>query len=232
MAMIPVLLLVFVAVLLPGDEEESDKAVPSYPAPTVTATEETAASQRRNVQWPTYALANVTRHNPFELSDPRAILDAEMLMYGITGPESMTEIPLEEFLGRFQEIDAAAEASFIAELMDWTSPHQDTEEAAQAKISTEPPKSPGQEDAQPDETEPLAQKQFEQDVLAQKRRLAELQNQPITMFMTTHRGPSVLLGDRTIVEGEMVEDGIRVASIDRSGVTFELVLASDPPKPE
>ena len=71
-----------------------------------------------------------------------------------------------------------------------------------------------------------SEQQREEMLLKQKRRLLALQNEPVTMFMTTRRGRSALLGDRTVTEGEFIEDGIRAAKIDRTGITFEIVLSS------
>ena len=56
-----------------------------------------------------------------------------------------------------------------------------------------------------------------------QQRILALQNTPITMIMTSVRGKSALFGDRNITEGELMEDGIRVVSISRNGITFEIV---------
>ncbi len=47
------------------------------------------------------------------------------------------------------------------------------------------------------------------------------------MFMTSVRGTSALIGNRKIAEGELLEDGILAVSINRNGITFEIVDDTD-----
>ena len=64
--------------------------------------------------------------------------------------------------------------------------------------------------------------------MRRRRLLFNLQSQPVTMFMQSNAGNSVLVGDRRVTEGEEIERGIRVASIDKSGVTFEVLDVTEP----
>lgn len=244
LAVIPLLLIVLVAVLLVGDDE-APSAVPELLRPEDRPAAKTDShggeeGTRRDIVWPSYSLNSILAHNPFRLQDPRAILDAELLAVGITSAESMTEISTEEFFPQEPEekfADREAEEAFLTALLEWGTPEQPVPDETQiqaAETSTESQDlSANVPPANMDAEQSAVARQKAQRVADQQRnliklqqRLVHLQHQPVTMIMTSVRGNSALLGGRNIVEGELVEDGIRATSIGRDGITFEIVEAS------
>ena len=88
--LIPVLGSVLFSVL-PGGEDDAAAG----PAELVTASAAPPASHDHAAEpvsapvraaWPHEPLATITAHNPFELKDPRVLLDRAFAEAGITGP--------------------------------------------------------------------------------------------------------------------------------------------------
>ena len=246
LALIPVLVVGLIAVLMQGDTEESSP-VPELIQPlnrlAVKSLPENSTGDEqpgRDVVWPSFSLTTIMAHDPFELKDPRAMLDADMLAAGITGDERMTEVSAADFFPQEDFIDLEAEAAFLAALMEWTNPATTTDDAANdarptaADPNDSPVASIEADSKEPDPEQLAIAEQERQTTIQRERRSADLQqrlkslqNQPVTMIMTSVRGTSALFGGRKIMEGELVEDGIRVASIDRRGITFEIVETPD-----
>ncbi|HIE99178.1 MAG TPA: hypothetical protein EYG03_22290 [Planctomycetes bacterium] len=156
----------------------------------------------RSVLWPERSLHAIVGHNPFELIDPRAVLDAEFARNGITAVTRMTAINAAEF---FEDIAASA---------------GDDGELGLAAADSENPA--GIESAADIAAMAAAEMQRAR-IEDLQQRIRKLQDTPVTMIMTTVRGTSALLGERNIVEGELLEAGIRAVFIRRDGITFELV---------
>lgn len=195
------------------------------------------------VLWPRVPLNGVLQHDPFVFSDPRALLDRAFFAAGMTAPVTMDEVTPEEFFPRETDLlslDAEpSDPTLLADLVNFfTPPNEDLPAAvaepddgasADEKTSEDSAAMAALEDALLREE---AIRQEQQQAAARERlqhkeqlrkQLTALQTQPVTMFMQSPAGNSVLLGERRISAGEIVSDGIRVRSIERSGVTFEII---------
>ncbi len=245
LALVPVLGLVLFSVL-PGESEvQSAAGQIALTGPAKTSSGKTS-SDRRAVEWPRYSLKSVVAHNPFELSDPRVALDRAMFENGITSPEEMTEVSVLDFMEKYpaalpqSSISALDdENEFWAELMaDFTTAASETADDGNVDDKLEDNNQQQADDDQQskieDEASLAESLQKEQDdrlaaeMLRRRQRLSQIQLQPITMFIESRDGNSVLVAGRTVVEGDEIEAGIRVDKIDRSGVTYEVVEITHP----
>jgi len=213
LALIPFLGFVLLYVLTDGEDTEGAPAIElaSRPGPG-SARRETSIDRRhsdRNAFWPERSLHAIVSHNPFELTDPRAILDAEFAGYGITEVTRMTVVDPTEF---FAESAGA---------------NKETELSAAGLLNAKESIETASDSAAPEfvvDTSALADEEARRARINDlQQRIRTLQNTPVTMIMTTDRGRSALLGERIIAEGEVLEEGIRAVFIGRNGVTFEIV---------
>ncbi|GAB5441603.1 MAG: hypothetical protein Fues2KO_19520 [Fuerstiella sp.] len=212
----------------------------SAPSATSVAASSAAADP---VLWPRVPLNGVLQHDPFVFSDPRALLDRAFFAAGMTAPVTMDEVTSEEFFP--QEADVLSpnaepsDPTLLADLVNFFTPPDEELPAAAAepndgasaeeKSSEESTAIAALEDAllreeaiRNEQQQAAARERLQHQEQIQKQ-LTALQTQPVTMFMQSPAGNSVLLGDRRISAGEIVSDGIRVRSIERSGVTFEII---------
>ncbi|MEO2013259.1 MAG: hypothetical protein ABGZ53_02710 [Fuerstiella sp.] len=212
MAVIPVLGLVLLYVVMGGEDTTAAPTIELVSRPGAGSGPHGSSTDRRHsnprVSWPERSLHTIIGHNPLELTDPRAILDAEYLKYGITEVTQMTAVDATEFFEDFAGLAGADgnSAPSVAGTLSSTGRH--ARDSANS-IS--------------ESAEDIAAKARRARITALQQRIQKLQNTPVTMIMTTDRGRSALLGDRTITEGEVLEEGIRAVSIGRNGVTFEIV---------
>ena len=238
MLLIPVLGLVLLFALMGGDEETSAPSVQLINSPAESAVENrTSANDPPSdflSDWPRKSLASIIAHNPFELKDPRAQLDIAFSQAGLTGDAVMTAITAKEFFPAPQlsvdEQDAVLQQMFAflaphhaAAEDERSNPDPDTEKAIRAnpvmETSVESPVAVSQDEM----PEPQSGHQRR---LQLQQRLMTLRSEPVRMFMKTRHGNSALLGSRKVTQGELLEDGIRIAAIDREGITFEIVETS------
>jgi hypothetical protein len=202
-ALIPVLGLVLFYVLMGGEDSSGSLPIQLVRRPVVNS-EHTGRNADRpqsgyNVSWPGRSLHAIVEHNPFELTDPRAILDADFERYGVTEWLRMAVVAATVFFEN--DVDAQGETERATAGSGNSAAQHATVDLVVVAAA----------DARRARIEVLQQ------------RILALQNTPITMIMTSVRGKSALFGDRNITEGELMEDGIRVVSISRNGITFEIV---------
>ncbi|MCP4787261.1 MAG: hypothetical protein GY903_06880 [Fuerstiella sp.] len=207
--MIPVLGFLLLYAVMGGEDTTGPPAIELAGRPGAGSTVHRPSTGRRHsdrtVSWPERSLETIVGHNPFELTDARAILDAEFLKYGITEVPPMTVVDSTDFLEYFAEragADGGSDLSAAGALK--SAEHRRMEIAAESNVD-------------------IAAEARRARISDLQKRIKTLQDTPVTMIMTTDRGTSALLGERTIAEGEVLEDGIRAVSIGRDGVTFEIV---------
>lgn len=234
LALIPVLGIALFFVL-PGGDDESSGEVPELVSSFTSSEGENTKQQAKSAQisWPRISLKTTIAHNPFILSDPRAELDRRFLEAGITAPEEMTEISPDEFLSdddssvATNENDSSVatydEDALLAELVAEFVDHEEQTTASASGQQT-PATGPRQAIRIPEVRSEVSEPdELEAELYRRRVRLAALKNESLTMFMSSHRGNSALLGDRPISEGEIIEEGIRVTHIGRDGVQFEVI---------
>lgn len=232
-------------VAVPAAMPVPSPALASNSAPSATSVSAGGASSAAAdpVLWPRVPLNGVLQHDPFVFSDPRALLDRAFFAAGMTAPVTMDEVTSEEFFPREAEVlslDAEpSDPTLLADLVNFFTPTNEDLPAAAAepndgasaeeKSSEESTAIAALEDAllreeaiRNEQQQAAARERLQHQEQIQKQ-LTALQTQPVTMFMQSPAGNSVLLGDRRISAGEIVSDGIRVRSIERSGVTFEII---------
>ena len=233
--LVPVLVLVLLAVFPAGEDNESDAGQVEL-AERPAAAKKQKSSPRVFADWPHHSLKSVLNHNPFVLEDPRAEFDRTMVEYGILDVTDMIEVSQVDFMASGKnetsgdELNAALddEAAFLAELM--AAPLEDDEqendganqESIPSPSSANVDESSTTANSKSVDTGMTAEEQWAE-LMRRRRVLFELQSQPVTMFMQSRAGNSVLVGDRRVTEGEVIEKGVRVASIDKSGITFEVL---------
>ena len=232
-ALIPVLGLVLLYLVVGGGENspvaaeltagsDADESVPAI----------VAAQKKSRVSWPSESLQLIASHNPFELTDPRVAIDNVFRDRGLLKDPPLTEVTADEFYAQLESSKQQDELFLDSLWDDLFSKTDDRQLPAKSNpIEGNPvaPSSAGSRttmvssEEQARQTEQAARHlkaRLEFDRLQQ--RLAELQTQRVTMIMQSRRGRSALLGDRHVAEGELVEAGIRVASIDGEGITFQI----------
>ena len=220
-AMIPVLGLVLLYVLMGGEDTSGSPTIQVMSQrevdPERSGGEADRSQSNRNVIWPGRSLHAIVEHNPFELTDPRAILDADFEKYGVTERTPMTAVDVTEFFENI--IDAQGETE-LAATGSGNSATQHSRDASNADgdfVASAPPL------PAVDPVAVAAAAARRDRIEALQQRILALQNTPVTMIMTSARGRSALFGDRKITEGEFMEDGIRAVSISRNGITFEII---------
>jgi hypothetical protein len=220
-ALVPVLGLVLLYVLMGGEDTSGSPPIQLVQQPVASpehsGPEEGRSKSNRNITWPGRTLHTIVEHNPFELTDPRAILDADFEAYGITEWTQMYPVDATEFLEKYFDDEGDAEPSVAG---SGNSTAQHTRDAANAVdvFTASAPPLPVVDLAAV--AAAAARRARIEDL---QRRILALQNTPVTMIMTSARGRSALLGNRRITEGELMEDGIRAVSISRNGIAFEII---------
>lgn len=220
-AMIPVLGLVLLYVLMGGEDTSGSPTIQLVSQLEVdserSGRETDRSPSNQDVIWPGRSLHAIVEHNPFELTDPRAILDADFEKYGVTQWTPMTAVDATEFFEGI--IDAQGEKELAAAGSgNSATRHSQTATSADGAFVPSAPPVPA---VDPAAVAAAAARRARIEALQQ--RILALQNTPVTMIMTSARGRSALFGDRKITEGELMEDGIRAASISRNGITFEII---------
>ncbi|MDG2128384.1 MAG: hypothetical protein P8K08_10360 [Fuerstiella sp.] len=217
-ALIPVLGLVLLYVLMGGEDTSGSQALQLVQQPDAASgcsvPKSDSAKSIGEVIWPGRSLQEIVAHNPFELMDPRAILDADFKRYGIREQTPMKEVDMVVFLENDVDIADAMEL-LTADSRDSVVQNGPETSTKDDVIAVSDPTAVAAAEARRDR------------IIAFQRRIRELQNTPVTMFMTSARGTSALIGNRKIAEGELLEDGILAVSINRNGITFEIVDDTD-----
>ncbi|MDG1893391.1 MAG: hypothetical protein P8J37_00630 [Fuerstiella sp.] len=215
-ALIPILGLVLIYVLMGSEDTSGSPAIQLSSQPIINAELGVSEVERRpgsrNVAWPGRSLQVIVQHNPFELTDPRAILDAEFERYGITEVAQMTAVEMTVF---FQN-DGSADGQLKQWATDVSNAQHDAGGADASAASTPP-------NLIVDLAAVAATELRRARIEELQHRILVLQKTPVTMVMISNRGSSALLGDRRITQGELLEDGIRAISISRNGITFKIV---------
>lgn len=248
LALIPVLSLVLVFVLM-GDDSGSSNAPPARtprstnaesttPRSPEIASVETSAAVKAT--WPRQSLSAIVQHNPLELRDPRVEVARAFEAAGITLPFTANLATEYEF---FPERDPASRLASrfvgVRYLFDLNKVVNEVARTVEPVVAA----AAESKAAAPDSMElgaadrPVAQgaggastpndSGSTVDATALRMKLDALRSQPVRMFMKSSRGNSALLGERRIVEGQLLEEGIFVAEITREGVTFEIVTGTE-----
>lgn len=227
LALIPVLGVVLLAVM-PGGDDDSSADVPELVQPSSAASSAGSATltARKAVNWPRIPLKTVISHNPFVLVDPRAELDKSLLTAGITAPEVMTEVTLEEFMATdAAELDSSNDDELLDDLVAYFGDSNPDIQSQQRAINNEPAKEevPADSHSQEDPSAESTLEDAQQELFRRRLLLAEIQRRPITMFMQSQTGNSALVDDHRVTEGEFIEEGILVTSINRDGIKFKVI---------
>ncbi len=229
--LVPILVLVLLAVFPAGDDNESDAGQVELAARPIAAIKK-KPSTRVLADWPHHSLKSVLNHNPFVLKDPRAEFDRAMVEHGIADSTDMMEVSPADFMASDEEPASDnvldEEKAFLAELMaapvesDERTDDRSEEETNPPAPAPETGVSSGAPNTAVAESGMTAEEQHAE-LMRRRRVLLNLQTQTVTMFMQSRAGNSVLVGDRRVTEGEEIEKGVRVATIDKTGVTFEVL---------
>lgn len=233
-ALIPVLGLILLWVVAGG---EDDAPVAAELATSTSETDspakpERSAGKKQKANWPSESLQLIASHNPFELTDPRVVIDNLFRESGLLTDPVMTEVKQEVFFAELetgqQRDERFLDELWIDLLAKTDNPDQVSPSPAATITSVTGSAAKPEADAvsamektrlaEQEKKYRQAKLQFDQ----LQQRLVELQSQKVTMIMESRKGKSALLGDRHITEGELVEAGIRVASIGGDGITFEI----------
>lgn len=231
-ALIPVLGLVLLYVVAGAEDSPvaAELAETSDAGDAVPAI--AAAKKKSKVSWPSESLQLIASHNPFELNDPRVAIDSIFRDSGLLKDPPLTEVAADEFFAELESSKQQDELfldSLWDDLLSKTDDRQRPADANPMESSPEAPSSVNSKATLISSEEQARQAKQDARYLKAKQefdqlhqRLVELKTQRVTMIMESRQGRSALLGGRHVAEGELVEAGIRVASIDGEGITFQI----------
>ncbi|MCA9051723.1 MAG: hypothetical protein KDA89_23455 [Planctomycetaceae bacterium] len=225
-------------------------AVPPGSSSAGSSEKKRTADDRPAVHWPRYELNEILHHNPLHLIDHRAMLVESFRSLGLLSETPMIVCSFDEFTGPDEEesrpeslwtptidtgdgnvgAESAADKTAAADTNDETSAAAIVDDSGSSDpnaATTSPPADPNAEmlrlrREEQQRAEEAVQLAAAAETAEIHRHLQQLRSIPVSMYMRTRQGPSAWLGDRLVREGDRVAERIRVRSIDRSGITFEV----------